>query len=267
MKRAILILTVIWATVSIAQEITFPQDTLRLKPGEEIKIDFEVVVIAVEDDSAGTPPDTTQPDTTAGTFLVKIDDRPGSYGPEWFTLILHNKSTRTLGRIIFDGIFYDYVRSDDLRFILGTNTNDADKFNRRGVNVLMVNGDIASINIVHKSQSREGCFIELYFGADMIKVPIGMVENAEVDVPPGDSTPGGTANIKVKWDPNKEYDLSGYRTHVGLWPGESYTSIDVGNVTEWDTIILRGKRYNVGVSAYDYSGNESTPTIVDYVAE
>ncbi len=221
-------------------------------------------------DTTEAPPDTTAPDSTAGTVRLCID--PDNQGDNWFFMSVHNMSNRTLGHIIFSGLKFDQIRANiDNGFILcgGTNDGNIPPFlcQRAETDILLVSGDILPISVVHKSDNYANLTVQLLFGQDTLTVPLGAVEDTELDVPVGDVTPGGTAGIKVKWNPNTEEDLAGYRTHLGLWPGEFYTSIDVANVTEWNTRINRGIRYIIGVSAYDYSFNESDPTSVDYVAE
>jgi hypothetical protein len=67
------------------------------------------------------------------------------------------------------------------------------------------------------------------------------------------------AVVQLAWDANAEADLAGYKVYVGLAPGNYFTSIDVGNVTNYTVTGLEaGRLYYFAVTAYDQDGNESS---------
>lgn len=63
----------------------------------------------------------------------------------------------------------------------------------------------------------------------------------------------------LSWDPNTESDLSGYKVYYGT-TSKSYDNVkDVGKVTSYQIKNLKtGIRYFFAVTAYDFSGNESS---------
>ncbi|MDR4506602.1 MAG: Ig-like domain-containing protein [Candidatus Scalindua sp.] len=61
------------------------------------------------------------------------------------------------------------------------------------------------------------------------------------------------------WDPNSEDDLAGYKVHYGTSSGNYNSHEDVGNQTSYTlTGLGDGNDYYLAVTAYDFSGNEST---------
>ncbi len=64
--------------------------------------------------------------------------------------------------------------------------------------------------------------------------------------------------LRIKWNPNTEPDLAGYRVHYGVG-SQIYTNIiDVGNMPEIDIPdLMTGETYYFAVTAYDTAGNES----------
>ncbi len=64
--------------------------------------------------------------------------------------------------------------------------------------------------------------------------------------------------IILKWYPNSESDLAGYRIYYGKLSGGYNNVVDVGNKTTY-TIedLVEGKFYYIKGTAYDTSGNES----------
>ena len=67
--------------------------------------------------------------------------------------------------------------------------------------------------------------------------------------------------VTLRWDPNIEVDLMGYKVYVGTKSGSFGPSIDVGNVTAHSlTNLQKGSTYYFVVTAYDKSGNESLPS-------
>lgn len=78
------------------------------------------------------------------------------------------------------------------------------------------------------------------------------------------------ATVTIRWQPNTEIDLMGYRVYYGNHSREYHTAVDVGNRTELALAdLLRDVRYFFAVTAYDSAGNESafsdevTASIVD----
>lgn len=79
--------------------------------------------------------------------------------------------------------------------------------------------------------------------------------------PPPSSGSVSTTSATVRWDPNTEADLAGYRLYIGTQPGaytytapitipSSSTSYQVHN-------LVRGTTYYFAITAYDKIGNES----------
>jgi len=64
--------------------------------------------------------------------------------------------------------------------------------------------------------------------------------------------------VSVSWDPNSEPDLAGYILYYGKKPGHYTSSIDVGNVHEYNIEDLEPGIYYYAVTAYDKNGNESS---------
>lgn len=66
------------------------------------------------------------------------------------------------------------------------------------------------------------------------------------------------ATVKVKWDPNSESDLAGYKVYYGKTSNNYSDMVDLGNATTVDIRNLeRGVTYYFAATAYDNSGNES----------
>ncbi len=74
--------------------------------------------------------------------------------------------------------------------------------------------------------------------------------------------PAGTATgtVTVTWSANTEADLKGYRVYVGTASGVRSQSFDVGKVTSTRLTLPLGSTYWFSVTAYDNSGNESSPS-------
>ena len=69
------------------------------------------------------------------------------------------------------------------------------------------------------------------------------------------------AVVKLKWDPNPEQDIAGYRVHKGPSSGNYIETLDVGPTTT-ATIenLSSGTEYFFAVTAYNTSGLESDPS-------
>ncbi len=67
------------------------------------------------------------------------------------------------------------------------------------------------------------------------------------------------ANIlTLAWDPNREYDLAGYKIYFGIQSGDYDSVIDVGNITQYTVTDLDPEtQYYLALTAYDTSYNES----------
>lgn len=67
-------------------------------------------------------------------------------------------------------------------------------------------------------------------------------------------------SVTLSWDTNNENDLSGYRVYYGAQSNHNYSDVvDVGNVVTFRISNLdAGRTYFFAVTAYDFSGNESS---------
>ena len=77
-----------------------------------------------------------------------------------------------------------------------------------------------------------------------------------------------SAQIKIKWTPNKEKRVAGYKIYYGNSSRNYTDSIDVGNKTSYTiSNLLDGKTYFIGITAYNLNGKESSySNEISYVA-
>ena len=67
------------------------------------------------------------------------------------------------------------------------------------------------------------------------------------------------SQVTVSWGANAETDLAGYNVYYGTSSGNYDSYVDVGNNTNHTlSSLVRGVSYYIAVTAYDFSGNEST---------
>ncbi|WHZ14391.1 MAG: putative exported protein of unknown function with OmpA family domain [Nitrospira sp.] len=111
-------------------------------------------------------------------------------------------------------------------------------------------------------------------GSQNLRVPVYLTVTATGTTPPppppspiGGTTPPppppsgtGTGTVTVMWNANSEADLKGYRVYVGTSSGARSQVFDVGNVTSTRLTLPLGSTYFFVVTAYDTSGNESSPS-------
>ena len=111
-------------------------------------------------------------------------------------------------------------------------------------------------------------------GSQTLRIPVSLSVLASGTTPPppppsptGSTTPpppppSGTATgtVTVTWTANSEADLKGYRVYVGTTSGVRSQAFDVGNVTSTRLTLPLGSTYWFSVTAYDSSGNESSPS-------
>ncbi len=109
-------------------------------------------------------------------------------------------------------------------------------------------------------------------GSQTLRIPVSLSVLASGTTPPppsptGSTTPpppppSGTATgtVTVTWTANSESDLRGYRVYVGTSSGVRSQAFDVGNVTSTRLTLPLGSTYWFSVTAYDSSGNESSPS-------
>lgn len=76
-----------------------------------------------------------------------------------------------------------------------------------------------------------------------------------------------SANLVVTWnavttnsDASPISDLAGYKVKYGTTSGVYTTTVDVGNTTTHSFVGMTSGTYYFVVTAYDYSGNESSPS-------
>ena len=81
-------------------------------------------------------------------------------------------------------------------------------------------------------------------------------------LPPSPTPPPSSGSATLSWSPNRETDLAGYKIYVGTrsgsytYPGSPFAIGVAGTYTI--TGLPSGQTYYFAVSAYDYSGSEST---------
>ncbi|MBP8116257.1 MAG: fibronectin type III domain-containing protein, partial [Nitrospira sp.] len=111
-------------------------------------------------------------------------------------------------------------------------------------------------------------------GSQTLRIPVSLSVLASGTTPPppppsptGSATsppppPSGTATgtVTVSWTANSEADLKGYRVYVGTQSGSRAQAFDVGNVTSTRLTLPLGSTYFFVVTAYDTTGNESSPS-------
>jgi hypothetical protein len=108
-------------------------------------------------------------------------------------------------------------------------------------------------------------------GSQVLRIPVALTVLASGTTPPptptGGTTPPppppsttGTGTVTVMWTANTEADLQGYRVYVGTQSGARSQTFDVGNVTSTRLTLPLGSTYFFVVTAYDKSGNESSPS-------
>ena len=69
----------------------------------------------------------------------------------------------------------------------------------------------------------------------------------------------GAVQATLKWDPNTEDDLAGYKVYYGNSSRNYKSFVDVGNQTSFIlTGLVSGETYYIAATAYNYSGEEST---------
>ncbi|MBA5862431.1 MAG: hypothetical protein GDA65_06960, partial [Nitrospira sp. CR1.1] len=83
---------------------------------------------------------------------------------------------------------------------------------------------------------------------------------ASATSPPPPPSASATGTVTVMWNANTEADLQGYRVYVGTSSGARTQAFDVGNVTSTRLTLPLGSTYFFVVTAYDKSGNESSPS-------
>ena len=71
------------------------------------------------------------------------------------------------------------------------------------------------------------------------------------------TSPALAAAVTLRWDPNPETTLSGYRLYYGTASRNYTTLVDVGNRTTYAVTGLAPGTYYFAVTAYDILGNES----------
>jgi len=78
-----------------------------------------------------------------------------------------------------------------------------------------------------------------------------------------------SADKTLTWDANTETDLAGYKIYYAPIGIETWTAVNVGNVTQYSRSALGilEDGHNYYVTAYDTSGNESGPSnVIDDVS-
>ena len=112
-------------------------------------------------------------------------------------------------------------------------------------------------------------------GSQTLRIPVSLsvLASGSVTPPPPPPAPIGgvtspppppagtsTGTVTVMWNANTEADLQGYRVYVGTRSGARSQTFDVGNVTSTRLTLPLGSTYFFVVTAYDKSGNESSPS-------
>ena len=110
-------------------------------------------------------------------------------------------------------------------------------------------------------------------GSQTLRIPVSLTVLASGSTTPPPPSPTGSATspppppsgtatgtVTVMWNANTEADLQGYRVYVGTSSGARTQAFDVGNTTSTRLTLPLGSTYFFVVTAYDKSGNESSPS-------
>jgi hypothetical protein len=95
---------------------------------------------------------------------------------------------------------------------------------------------------------------------------------ASVDITPpaaprGIQTYAGDGFTEIFWIENTERDLAGYNVYVASNPQGSFRLIGSTRSPDFvDRVVVNGKTYYYGVSAYDFDGNEGVLSVDDFGA-
>lgn len=101
--------------------------------------------------------------------------------------------------------------------------------------------------------------------------PASQLTIVDFEITPGDTTPPSVpanlvfavkdSSIFLTWDANQETDLAGYRLYLLDGSGTVIRSVDMKKSTNYNLMnVLADVPYNLAVSAYDTTGNESIRT-------
>lgn len=259
-KTIILILG--FAGILSAQvEIDTLKTTVEVQ-GNTIRIGLQIQIRSV------SPPDTTKPEEPekppeyAGTVTLRLERKGGDV--VWLNLT--NLSDRILTAVVLKNLFFDYVRCDDFRNrvspALGY-TGDG-RITADSVSVEFIDpverGNSLGIGIVFTGGILDEFDVVLQFGNDRVPINIGMLKEAEVDIPASNEpAEPGKIGIRIRWDQGREPDLAGYIVKYGMAKGSVVGSRNIDNpdTTFYDMDIFTGLTYWFCLQAFDRSGNVS----------
>lgn len=91
----------------------------------------------------------------------------------------------------------------------------------------------------------------------VMSIPVTVTVTAAAKSTPEGAVAPSMERVTVRWFPNNEADLAGYKLYVGTASGQYSQIIDLGNVTSHSLALAKGTTYFFAVSAYDASGHES----------
>ena len=269
MKRMILIFLLSLMTGTAAQVRVDTVITRAEVQDSTIRIDLQIHVRwkADPDTTQPAPPDTTPPPPqppdsvdSAGTIELILE----RHGEDVIWLSVTNFSDRILSGLILKNLFFDYVRCDDFRNRISPPlgyTGDG-RITADSVTVDFIDpverGNVCGIGIVFTGGIVDEFDVILLFGDDRVPVNIGMLKQAELDVPAREEPEGPRKiGIRIGWDRNTEPDLAGYIVKYGMARDSVVGSryVDDPNTTFYDMEVFAGLAYWFCVQAFDRSGN------------
>ena len=282
MRRIIFLLVFIFAmnlsaqiTVDSAKTVIERIDSLSSLITTKMWLSYESVIIPPEpvppDTTPPVPPDPPEPepqppDTTTPEYAGTVKLTLEQHGEDVLWLSAVNFSDRILGVAVLKNLYFDYVRCDDFRNrvspLLGY-TGDG-RITADSVTVQFIDpverGGSLGIGIVFTGGIVDEFDVVLMFGNDRVTVNIGMLKEAEVNVPARDEPEEpGKVGVRLRWDRNTEPDLAGYIVKYGMARGSVAGSryVDDPDITFYDMDIFTGLTYWFCVQAFDRSGNKS----------
>ena len=120
------------------------------------------------------------------------------------------------------------------------------------------NTDLTKIKTIYFGQGFSDGSLHLIYLDEIRMISIGDIDTTAPAIPEGLSASGSHTSINLKWNPNIEKDLAGYRIYRS--DGSGYEVIGFKQNSDTSYIDYTGippQTFSYKISAYDSSGNES----------